>query len=94
MASVPPNAPPRWTSFAGVITGIAALAITLVGALIAIGVWRGAVDDHLATLDKRMDQAESNQRTYIPILVGLSTDVKYLAERARREDDRASQDRR
>lgn len=100
MASQPP-AGQRFAASAGVIVGMVGLAITIIGLLIAIGKWQGDIDgkfatadNHLATLDKRMDQAEANQRTYIPVLVKMTADVSYLADRAHREDDARERERR
>jgi hypothetical protein len=75
------------------MVGVFGAVIAAGGLLITIGGWRSQVDTHLATLDKRMDQAEANQKTYIPVLIGLSKDVSFLADRARREDDRSSRRR-
>ncbi len=83
-----PAGPPRWIPIVTVILGILGTVGLLVGALLAIGAWRAQVDASLASLGKRMDQAETNQKTYIPVLIGLSKDVTFLAERARREDER------
>jgi len=83
-----PAASSRWlTSFASLVGILGTLAM-LVATLVTIGGWRAQVDASIATLSKRMDKAEANQATYIPVLIGLSKDVTYLAERARREDER------
>jgi len=66
--------------------------VTIGGLLIAVGGWRGEVDSHLATLDRRMDTAEANQRTYIPVLVDMKANLSFLADRARREDDRRARE--
>jgi hypothetical protein len=89
MADTPPARP----SLVPTIVGVFGAVIAAGGLLITIGGWRSQVDTHLATLDKRMDQAEANQKTYIPVLIGLSKDVSFLAERARREDDRTARGR-
>ncbi|HEX8484670.1 hypothetical protein [Sphingomonas sp.] len=87
MTDVTPTAP-RWIPLVTVILGLIGTAGLIVTALTMIGAWRAGVDLQLTDLKKRMEQAEGNQRTYIPVLIGLSKDVTYLAERARREDDR------
>jgi len=84
-----PAVSPRWLAVIPVILGVLGTCGVLIGALVTLGAWRAGVDLSLANLDKRMDQAEANQKTYIPVLIGLSKDVTYLAERARREDERA-----
>lgn len=93
MTDTPASAPPRWIPLVTVILGLIGTAALLVTALVTIGAWRAGVDLQITELKKRMDTAEGNQRTYIPVLIGLSKDVTYLAERARREDDRAIRDR-
>ena len=65
--------------------------MALCGYLIAIGNWRGGVDKDIAQLKAQAAQAEQNDRTYIPVLVGMTRDVSYLADRARRQDEREAQ---
>jgi hypothetical protein len=60
----------------------------ILGLFLTIGGWRTAVDLKIEDHEKRLVAAEANQRTYIPVLVGMQKDVSYLAERARRDDDR------
>lgn len=82
------SAPPRWIPYVTVILGIIAGALAIATALSTLGGWRASVDLQITDLQKRMDKAEENQKTYIPVLIGLSKDVTYLADRARREDER------
>jgi len=89
-----PAAAPRWIPLVTVILGIVGTVGVIGGALLTIGAWRAEVNVSIADLKNRMTQAESNQRTYIPVLIGLSKDVTYLAERARREDERSERERR
>ena len=84
------TAPPRWIPFVTVILAIMGTAGVVGGMLIAIGNWRGGVDRDIAQLKAQASQAEANDRTYIPILVGMTRDVSSLAERARREDEAAA----
>ncbi|GGB21561.1 hypothetical protein GCM10011380_08930 [Sphingomonas metalli] len=84
--------PPRLPALVPMLCALVGALATLGGLLVTIGGWRGAVDTHLETIDRRLDQAESNQRTYIPVLLGLNKDVSYLADRARREDARADRE--
>lgn len=84
-------APPRWIAIAGAVATCSGLIVAVCGYLIAIGNWRGGVDKDIAQLKAQATQAEANDRTYIPVLVGMTRDVSYLADRARREDERASQ---
>jgi hypothetical protein len=88
MADNTAAASPRWIPLAAFLLGLIVPMGVLITALLTIGAWRAQVDFSIADLKKRMETAEGNQRTYIPVLVGLSKDVTYLAERARREDDR------
>jgi hypothetical protein len=80
---------PRWIPFVTVIIGIAGFGAVIVGLILTIGAWRASVDMKIDELDRRMSTAEGNQKTYIPVLLGLTKDVSYLADRARREDERA-----
>jgi len=91
----PPPAPaPRpWMQLVLMIVGLVTVALTINAQLQAIGAWRSSVDLQLADLKSRMGRAEENQRTYIPVLLGLTKDVSYLADRARREDDRQERER-
>lgn len=88
-----PAGNPRWIPLVTVIIGILTAAGVLASALLTLGAWRAQVDASIASLTKRMDKAEANQNTYIPVLIGLSKDVTYLAERARREDERRDRER-
>lgn len=80
--------PPRLPAMIPILCAAIGSLVTIGGLLIAIGGWRGQVDAHFATLDRRMDTAEANQRTYIPVLVEMKANLAYLADRARRDDDR------
>lgn len=92
MANSPPPAP-RWTAhLSAFFAGVGAI-ISVAGLLFTIGSWRSRVDERLDQLGKRMDQAEANDKTYIPVLIGMTRDVSYLADRARREDERQSRER-
>ena len=87
MTDTPPPAA-RWsTHLSAFCAGVGAV-ISVCGLLFTVGSWRSRVDERLDQLGKRMDQAEANQKTYIPVLIGLNRDVSYLADRASREDER------
>lgn len=93
-ATVIQPAAPRWPSMVPILTALLGALVTIGGLLIAVGGWRAEVDAQLADLNRRMEVAEGNQRTYIPILVKMTSDVSYLADRARREDDRQDREHR
>ncbi len=82
----------RWPTFVTVILGIITTAALLGGFLLTIGSWRATVDLQIADLNRRVGKAEANQEKYIPILVGMTKDLSYLADRARREDERDERD--
>lgn len=93
--AAPTSAAPRpWMQMVMMIAALVTIALTINAQLQAIGAWRSSVDLQLADLKSRMGRAEENQRTYIPVLLGLTKDVSYLADRARREDDRLERERR
>lgn len=82
----------RWTAhLSAFFAGVGAI-ISVAGLLFTIGSWRSRVDERLDQLGKRMEQVEANDHTYTPVLIGLNRDVSYLAERARREDERQSRE--
>lgn len=89
---VTPSAPTRWTTIVPVIIGIITTVIMLGGFMLTIGSWRATVDLQIADLNRRVGKAEANQEKYIPILVGMTKDLSYLADRARREDERTERD--
>jgi len=89
-----PAASPRWIAIVGAIVGIITSVGLIVGTLLTLGAWRSSVDLSINELKKRMEKAEANQSTYIPVLIGLSKDVTFLADRARREDDRRDREQR
>lgn len=86
--------PPRLPALIPILCAALGSLVTVGGLLIAVGGWRGGVDSHLATLDRRMDTAEANQRTYIPVLVEMKANLAYLADRARRDDERREREQR
>lgn len=88
MQDASPAAPPRWIPYVTVILGLIAAALAVSQVISTLGGWRVSVDLQITDLQKRMDKAEENQKTYIPVLIGLSKDVTFLADRARREDER------
>lgn len=88
--SEPLPAPPRaltWAQFA--IATIGAL-VTVGGVLLATG---GTLQ-RITTLEHQMVEVRENQSKYIPVLVGMQADMKYLADRARRQDERDDRERR
>ncbi len=85
--------PPRLPALIPILCAVIGSLVTIGGLLITVGGWRGEVDSHLATLDRRMETAEANQRTYIPVLVEMKANLAYLADRARRDDDRRERER-
>lgn len=80
----PGVAPARALSWAQLAVGSVGGALALGGAMMAIGGWQ----QRIATLETQMVEVRENQKTYIPVLVGMQADMKYLADRARREDER------
>jgi hypothetical protein len=85
--------PPRLPALLPLLYGGMGSIVTIGGLLLAVGGWRGEVDSKLATLDSRVSVAEANQRTYIPVLVEMKANLAYLADRARRDDDRRERER-
>lgn len=79
---------PKLSAIATIIGSTVGALFAVGGLMLAIGGWRSGVDHDIADLKNRMGVAESNQKQYIPVLVGMVHDVSYLAERARREDER------
>ena len=79
----------RWTAIAPILLAVLSTLAMLGGFMLTIGAWRATVDQQIKDLDKRITKAEANQEKYIPVLLGMTKDLSYLAERARREDDRA-----
>lgn len=65
---------------------------TIGGLLLTIGGWRATVDERQDNFDRRLEIVEQTQRTNLPIFAGMQKDVSYLAERARREDDRIARE--
>ena len=84
--SEPANPAPRWPSY----VGLAGIGITMAGVLMATGAWKQRTDD----LDRRVTKVESIQQTNLPLFWGMQTDLKYLADRARRDEDRPVRERR
>ncbi len=85
---VSPPAATRWTTIVPVIIGIITTAIMLGGFLLTIGSWRATVDLQIADLTRRLAKTEAEQERYTPIILGMQKDVAFLADRARREDER------
>lgn len=81
-----PPVPARAVSWSQIIYGAIGAAGLVLGAAVAIGGWQ----QRISTLESQMVEVRENQKTYIPVLVGMQADMKYLADRARREDDRDS----
>lgn len=78
----------RATPLIGALGAIIGAVLAIGGMLLAVGGWRGEVDQRDAELERRLGVVEQTQRINLPIFAGMQRDISFLAERARREDDR------
>lgn len=74
----------KWERRSGLVGMMIGFALSLAGGLIWIGEWKSRQEMKIE------DQAGDIQelKTYVPRIIGMEHDISYLAERARREDDR------
>ncbi len=88
--ATPPRdvAPPRPGAINGAIGAIVGAGLGIGGMLITVGGWRGEVDQRDVEFERRLTVVEQTQRTNLPIFAGMQKDISYLAERARRDDER------
>lgn len=77
---------PRWAPIVTMIVAALGFLVTAIGVVVTIGSWRGEVDSELLHLDSRMDVAEADARVYTARVIAMESDMRYLADRARRED--------
>lgn len=86
--------PPKWIPLVTVILAILGAIGMAWGVPMTVGAWRSQVDTSIDDVKKRLDKVEENQRATVPVLVGLQKDVSFLADRARREDERRDREAR
>ena len=86
MTEASSNNAARWPSY----VGLGGIGITMAGVLMATGAWKQRTDD----LDRRVTKVENIQQTNLPLFWAMQADLKYLADRARRDDRPADGDRR
>jgi hypothetical protein len=77
------DTPPRSLPWATINACIGTAAIVL-GVALTIGQWRGQSEE----FDRRLTKVEEVQRTNLPTFYRMTENLAYLAERAKREDER------
>jgi hypothetical protein len=79
----PPN---PWVMTPAVVGMLVGFIISLAGTLLLVGEWKSRTESQVEHNSQRIDKLES----YVPIIIGVQHDTAYLADRARREDQRKS----
>lgn len=80
-------APPRWLPFVNLALAVIGTIGIVGGALTTFGGWRSNVDGKLNEHEKRLIVVETSDRANLPVFYRLQTNVEYLVERARKQDD-------
>ncbi len=81
----PARTPPPWATM---IIGASGTLVVVLGLFVAIGGWLRQIDEH----ERRLSKVEQVQQTNLPTFYKMTENLAYLAERARREDERLARE--
>ena len=90
MSDAPARTPPPWATM---IIGASGTLLAVLGLLYSVGGWRASIDKTVEDHERRLTKVENIQQTNLPTFYAMTRDLAYLAERARREDERRERER-